>query len=175
VHINFCIIDILINSCNSYITSHNHVFPRSFICTHRRQPDPSHQATSRTRSRRRKRKTARRGKSPISAFLSLSLPSPIYMLITCATETQRTLLRALHPQTRFFAVLGRIHLLLSVHGKVHVCMERRIQAIHQPHTERSWFWRPHDVNSTLQFSRHYTRPHITRKRRKEREKKGPIV
>jgi hypothetical protein len=105
-----------------------------------------------------------------SQLFSLSLPSPIYMLITCATETQRTLLRALHPQTRFFAVLGRIHLLLSVHGKVHVCMERRIQAIHQPHTERSWFWRPHDVNSTLQFSRHYTRPHITRKRRREREK-----
>jgi hypothetical protein len=71
-----------------------------------------------------------------SQLFSLSLPSPIYMLITCATETQRTLLRALHPQTRFFAVLGRIHLLLSVHGKVHVCMERRIQAIHQPHTGR---------------------------------------
>jgi hypothetical protein len=78
VHINFCIIDILINSCNSYITSHNHVFPRRFICTHRRQPDPSHQATSRTRSRRRKRKTARRGKSPISAFLSLSPVSHIH-------------------------------------------------------------------------------------------------
>lgn len=38
-------------------------------------------------------------------------------------ETQRTLLRTLHPQARFFAVVGRVNLLLSVHGKVHVGLE----------------------------------------------------
>lgn len=165
VHINFCITNILIS--NSPITSQNHVFPRRFIRSYWRQPDSGHQATSRTRSRRRQCKTARRG----IAALRFSRSSPTHTDSTAAPETQRTLLRALHPQTRFFAVIGRVHLLFSVHGKVHVRLERRLQAIHQPHTERGRFRRPHDVKPPKFHEQ--TRP-ITR-RKEKKGKEGPIV
>jgi hypothetical protein len=160
------------------ITPHYHVFPRRFISPNRRQPNPSHQATSRTRSRRRKRKTARRGntppKHPIYTFPPPASPTCIPLTHTLReSETQRTLLRTLYPQTWFFAVVGRVNLLLSMYGKVHVCVECCVQAIHQSHTERSWFWRSHDVNTSTTFSRH-TRPQQQEGKREERER-GPIV
>lgn len=90
------------------------------------------------------------------------------------SETQRTLLRTLHPQARLFAVVGRIDLLLSVHGKIHVGLECRVQAIHQSHTERGWCWRqrPNDVNMPAIISRPTQDPSQEREKKTEREGRG---
>jgi hypothetical protein len=44
-------------------------------------------------------------------------------------ESQRTLLRSLHPQARHVNLKRRINMHLSVHGKVHVCVEHSEQDI----------------------------------------------
>lgn len=56
-------------------------------------------------------------------------------------ETQRTLLRALRPQARNFAIQGRGRLLHKLHGEVHECMEHSIEAICRKNTEGEPDWR----------------------------------
>jgi hypothetical protein len=93
VHINFWMIKTLfvqLIHLSHRITSHNHVFPRRFIRPYRRQPNPSHQATSRTRSRRRKRKTARRGNHTTTNTFQSTPFAPVHLPKTTGKLTQYT-------------------------------------------------------------------------------------
>jgi hypothetical protein len=69
---------------------------------------------------------------PVPSILpasSFEINSPDFELIRIQTETQRTLLRPLHPHARLLSLLGRIDLLHQLHGEVHGGVEHDQQTV----------------------------------------------
>lgn len=116
------------NSRRLFNTTTNHVAHQLRIssiqpCRIRQEPDQA-------RGRRPECAPASRGTYICTIFCHLWAPS-----LTPLPEIERALLRALRTKARFLSLIRRIDLLHPLHGKVHGCLEHRLEAVRRPDTE----------------------------------------